>query len=333
MTTTDRDSKFPRGDRSGRRSEDTGWPSLTPSQAKLAKEFAAHGAHVAVPDPEFLQELHRRFARAVEEGTENSQASTVAEATPESAIAHVKSWIGSWLRPQGGGPFADRRTQHTTLGWAALGLATITVGALAAATVLSPGSDLALPPPLDRATLVARNELAWSELTSLSGAFHTGDGWYFEEWINRENGALRFKRFVQPPPSSIKRPTWTVSDGDTEWVVDATSGVTRQRRAAVSVDVASVDSVDAMQCTSLALAPGASTGPDPVPTTLDGVPVYRLDGELPDGSDAVFWVDARDSLVRRIDRRGGGTVWQRERLTVNPLLEEGEFSPSNLSNL
>ena len=286
------------------------WPDLPAELTGLARNLAADGTAVQPARPEYVAALRARFEQATQ---------TAAEA---------------WARSQRTAPPAltarlGLLRQRWVLPVAFTAVAVLTVAVLAPRL----GGAVA-PPPVDRATLVARNTRAWSQLTTLTGAFVTGDGWYYEEWISRaEGGVLRFKRYIRPPARTPNRPQWDVSDGRTEWVVDAGSGKVRATRDAVPGDVTAIAPNDAMQCTSLALPPGVSEGPAPTPLVLDGRAVYRLSGQLADGAAAVFWVDADDALVRRIDRPGLGTVWQRQRLDLDPPLAADIFRPVSLTNL
>jgi hypothetical protein len=285
------------------------WPELPAELTELAEELAAFGRTVQPARPEFVSGLRLRFEQAVHSGTE-VRASILAQAFGRAA-----------------------RRRAPGRGWA-LPAAVVALSALAVLLLLPRLSHTAAPPPIDRATLVARNAQAWAGLTTLTGTFSTGDGWYYEEWISRsDEGLLRFKRYIRPPARTPNGPQWNVSDGRTEWVVDAGSGKVRVTRDAVPGDFTAVAPNDAMQCTSLALPPGVAEGPAPLPGVLDGHAVYRLSGNLGDGSAVVFWVDAHDALVRRIDRPGLGTVWQRRRLSLDPPLAADIFRPVGLEDL
>lgn len=290
------------------------WPDLPAAAADLAEDLAAFGAAVPPARPEYMAALKSRFEQTCRTAAEDRATS------PQAGPSRVRDRPGPWGRGR-------------LWAWARP-IAGAAIAALAVALVVPRLGGTAPPPPVDRATLVARNALAWSELTTLTGAFETGDGWYFEEWISRDDGgALRFKRYIRPPARTPNRPQWNVSDGRTEWVVDAASRAVRVTRDAVPGDFTAVAPNDAMQCTSLALPPGMAQGDAPVPLVLDGRGVYRLSGRLADGAAAVFWVDAEDALVRRIDRPGLGTVWQRQRLSLDPPLAAAEFRPDSLANL
>lgn len=322
-----------------------GWPALPDDLCVVAEALAARGAPSAPPRAAFVDALRERFEDAADHtaahpttdlrpATPPPAALPEAGAAPSSAEAGVtqpgRSRPGR-SRPSRSGP--ERSPAGRRVRWT---LATVlTVAATVVAVLGAPRlGGVTAPPPVDRATLVARNTQAWADLASLTGAFETGDGWYYEEWISRApDGGLRFKRYIRPPARTPNRPQWNISDGTTEWVVDAATRRVRVTRAAVPGDFTAVAPNDAMQCTSLALPAGLADGPPPVPVLLDGHPTYRLTGRLADGADAIFWVDAADALVRRIDRPGLGTVWRRQRLAVDPPLATDVFHPQSLVNL
>ncbi len=286
------------------------WPELPAGVSGLVDDFTALGQTVPPARSEFVSELRSHFVRSVRVATD------VHVVSPGPSSIRLPAWLTTPRR-----------------GWALPAAAVAIVMLISASIGLGP-KDTAAPPQIDRETLVARNARAWSDVTTLTGAFDTGDGWYFEEWISRsQEGAPRFKRFIRPPSRTTNGPQWNMSDGRTEWVVDGISGDVRVARDAVPGDFTAVVPNDAMQCTSLALPPTTADGPDPMPAVLDGRAVYRLSGHTADGSIAVFWIDADDALVRRIDRPGFGTVWQRRRLDLGSPLNADIFRPDNLTNL
>ncbi len=211
-------------------------------------------------------------------------------------------------------------------------LVAVGVVALAAAALLVARSPR-VPAAVTRAEILERNAVAWANTASLAGSFTTGDGWYYEEWIRRQPDGLMYKRYSRPPTTTVMRPQWNVSDGKTEWVVDADSRAVRAERPASAAVSPDAPPQERMQCAALALPPGLENGPAPLSALLDGVPVYRLTGTTVDGQPALFWVDARDNLVRRIDRPGGTTVWARQQLDLGRDLAADLFRPDALANL
>jgi hypothetical protein len=190
-----------------------------------------------------------------------------------------------------------------------------------------------VPPAMTRTTLLEHNAAAWADTATMVGSFSTGDGWYFEEWLRRGTNGVMFKRYSRPPARMVLRPQWNVSDGRTEWVVDADTGTVRAERPPTWSVSPVAPPQERMQCAALALPPGLADGPDPVPALLGGEAVYRLTGRTADGQMAVFWIDARDFLVRRIDRPNGATVWARHQLRVGQELAADLFQPDALANL
>lgn len=192
-----------------------------------------------------------------------------------------------------------------------------------------------VPPAMSRAALIEHNARAWKETNVLVGSFVTGDGWYFEEWMRRDGDALMFKRFSRPPATTVKRPQWNISDGRTEWVVDADTRAVRATRSATRASDPDAPPQERLQCAALLLPPGQEDGPAPLPTLLDGRSTYRLDGLTADGQPAWFWVDAGDHLVRRIDRRDGITMWERRELDLDDRETPGAgfFRPESLEHL
>lgn len=221
-------------------------------------------------------------------------------------------------------------------GWLAPRWATA-AGALALAAVFAIAVWVAgsprVPPALAREDLIQRNAEAWAGTTTLVGSFTTGDGWYFEEWLRRGSNGVMYKRYSSPPTTTVLRPQWNVSDGRTEWVVDADSRAIRAERRAGEAVSADAPPQERMQCAALALPASVGDGPDPHPAVLNGEPVYRLVGRTAEGQPAVYWVDARDYLVRRIDRPGGATVWSRGRLDLSAELTAEVFRPDALANM
>lgn len=300
------------------------WPVPEPELAEVVQQLMRYQPRVEPARPEFEQAQRALFVRRAETRLADDRS-----AAPQAS-------------PRRAGALHERPSPHTvlraTLGRWSLPLA---AGAALAIVVLVafvlprlPGGGPTPPPPIDRADLVAKNAQAWADLQTLSGAFSTGDGWYYEEWISRQaDGGLRYKRFIRPPDRTPNRPQWNVSDGRTEWVVDAATRQVRFSRPAVPGDFTAVAPNDAMQCTALALPPTMVAGTAPIPVLVNDRPAYRLDGTLPDGSPGTFWIDARDYLVFRIDRPGRGTVWERGKLDLNPPLPAEVFRPNSLTNL
>lgn len=269
----------------------------------LERWLWAHRPAAAPARPEFRTSLERRFSRAAAQRGKTRS-----------------GWRGGWL-------FSSGRAPRLRVAVGVAGVAAVLVAAWAVAT--SPR----VPAAVTRAEILERNAAAWAETDRLAGSFVTGDGWYFEEWIRRQPEGLLYKRYSRPPETTVQRPQWNVSDGRTEWVVDADSRTVRAERPATEAMSPDAPPQERMQCAALALPPGLAEGPDPMPALLDGVPVYRLVGPMADGEVAVYWVDAGDSLVRRIDRLGGATVWMRQQLKLGGELAVDIFRPDALRNL
>lgn len=304
------------------------WPAADPALAAVERLLTEHRPTATPIDPGFARSLGARFARAAARRSREGAAPTSGLAMPKGlrrGVARLTSppWLTAWRDRRG--PVVPRILIGASLATAALASVVLVAHVRGAPT---------LPPAVDRAALVARNARAWADVQGLTGKFGTGDGWYFEEWISRQDdGGLRFKRFIRPPERTLTRPQWNVSDGTMEWVVDAATRQVRFSRPAVPGDITLVAPNDAMQCTALALPPAIGDGPAPWPVLIGNRPAYRLDGALPDGAPAVFWLDAGDDLVFRIDRPGIGTVWKRLDLDVNPRLPERLFRPESLANM
>lgn len=304
-------------------------PQFEHSLASIDALLTGHRPATAPIDPEFARRLGDRFVRmaaaAEERYLEASAEATDGEGATLSNQRGVRAFLADLANLAGRRPLSPLR-----LGGMALVAVALAGGTLFSVSRTSSG----LPPAIDRAELVALNAEAWDELGGLTGAFTTGDGWYFEEWISRQAGGdLRFKRFIRPPDRTPNRAQWNVSDGKTEWVVDAATQVVRFSRPAIPGDFTMVAPNDALQCTALALPDTISDGPAPLPVLVGDRRAYRLDGSMPDGSPAVYWLDADDHLVFRIDRAGVGTVWRRIELAINPSLPAHLFHPGSLTNL
>lgn len=268
----------------------------------LERVLRAHRPGAASARPEFHAALGRRFTRDV-----------------QARMAHAGPARPGWL-------------PHLRSPRLALAAGFVAVLALAT-TALWVARSPRMPPAMTRTALLERNAAAWADTATLAGSFSTGDGWYFEEWLWRSPTGLMYKRFSRPPATTVQRPQWNVSDGASEWVVDADSRTVRAVRPAARAVSPDAPPQERMQCAALALPPELAAGPAPVPALLDNVPVYRLTGDTADGQPAVFWVDARDYLVRRIDRSSGATVWAREQLELDPYLAADTFRPEALTNL
>jgi hypothetical protein len=298
---------------------DDDWPSLEPELAEVAGLLAQHPPPAEPARPAFAAERRAAFIRRAAAHTED----------PQPALARSGAMIAR-------GSAHPSRPRAILTRWSlplAAGVSLAVIALVALVLPRLPGAGPSLPPPIDRAELVARNARAWDALRTLTGAFSTGDGWYYEEWISRQPGGLRYKRYIRPPDRTPNRPQWNVSDGETEWVVDGASRRVRFSRPAVPGDFTAVAPNDDMQCTALALPAGMEAGSAPLPALVGGRPAYRLDGVLADGSPGTYWIDARDHLVFRIDRPGRGTVWRREQLELDAPLADGVFRPDSLGNL
>lgn len=278
-------------------------PEDTPGDAVDDMESLLWSHRPGLPParPDFRADLEARFLRSVEAQV------ALARSRPGLALR-----LASWPVPIAG---------------AVLSLVLLLVGAWW--VVGAPRVPAAMP----RAELVARNAEAWAEAETIVGSFSTGDGWYFEEWLRPAPAGLMYKRFSRPPATTVLGPQWNVSDGRTEWVVDAGSGAVRAERPAGRAIGPHAPPQERMQCAALALPPGLALGPQPVPALLGGVPVYRLSGRTADGLPAVYWLDADDFLVRRIDRPNGAIVWERTRLELGEDLAVDLFRPDALANL
>ena len=193
---------------------------------------------------------------------------------------------------------------------------------------IDPSAPLEAPAPVTRAELMERNDVAWLDIEDVTGWFETADGRRWEEWVQfADDGTTRYRRFIDGPSTEDTITSqWNISDGMTEWVVDGESGqMVRSFAQPESIP-------DGLQCSMLRLPMLTAEGAQPTAGRLDDRQVYRLEGTLGD-SLRVFWVDARDMLVYRVDDADGKTLWRRGDVTINDGLPIESFERTNLERL
>lgn len=262
------------------------------------------------PDADFASQLRGRFLAAVE--AEGREAKPADAATGEL-------------------PDAGRGLRWLLWPVAALGVA---LALLVAAPLLRPDApsapvaDVDAPAPMARDALVAANAEAWDGVTDVFGVYRDAEGRGYQEWVAfRADGPPRYRRLLLGEGELPGvQDQWNISDGDTAWIVDGASGeVLESARDDEDLSVPTV-----LQCGALALPSAARDGPSPSPGVLDGRAVYRMEA-VSEGETIVYWVDAADFLVYRVDDAQGRTVWKRDALSTNTGMSDGLFDPANLN--
>jgi len=283
--------------------------------------------------PEFEARLRARFLAGARQGsgaTERDAETVRAAGTPHGPA-------GAHAAPRRHGD--AWRTGRVGPVWPGLRAAVWPVAAAAAAVTLAlavgygqghlrtqagPGTPAA-PAPMSRSSLLAANARAWAGIEDMSGRFETDDGRRWEEWVAMEGGnVVRFRRYIDGPPiAGGVQEQWNISDGVTEWLVDGATATV------VATSEFTQSTVGDLQCEMLRLPLEAADGAEPSPGQLDGRPVYRLEVHA-QGRLRVYWLDALDMLVYRVDDEHGATLWRRSAIEINPGLSPDEFTWSNL---
>lgn len=212
----------------------------------------------------------------------------------------------------------------------------VTAGVAIALWLLPGAIGTSRPPAISLAELSSRNQRAWSVVHSVAGVFESDDGRYSEEWVSwAAGGPLRYKRYTQTSFVDSSAGQWNISDGQTAWRIDARTGeAVRLDRPPTGEPGGVGQNGPQLDCGALVLpAEVTASGATPRPAIHDGRAVYIVSPLHGPRAGDVFWVDANDSLVYRIDGADGRRKWFRRRLDINPSLSNDIFRPDSLSRL
>jgi len=287
------------------------WPGSDADDAVIVDLLARNQPASPPARPEFASALRGTFL-------ERASGPVVAPAAPPDIGGQGTATFRTW-RERLESIFPTPLTPR--LVWGVAGCLVL-VAALARSVMPAP------PAVLTREELVARNARAWAAVRSLTGTFEAR-GERAEEWVSWQGGRLRYRRFVDPSGAPA---LWKISDGRDEWTL-ASSGEFVGRRPAPEDSPEGDGPGERMQCAALALptAFGGGRSDDVAAAAeVDGRPAYRVAGPLDPalgGGEGVYWIDAADYLVYRIDGADGAVVWRRRHVDVNPALADEVFRP------
>lgn len=224
-----------------------------------------------------------------------------------------------------------RRLLASWRGRRVAGLAlTLTVAILAVAGLQRFRPQVAQPPTaLSGPSLVERNATAWIGVRDIKGWYVDAQGRRYEEWVRFEGSQPPFYRRLVDGPAMVDGVVeqWNISDGRQEWLVDGADGRIVQALSLGGDGTVLLSTPTDLQCAFLELPAELNVASEPIAgDVLDGRPVYRLEARVGE-QQRIYWLDAEDFLVRRIETAGGELLWARGAIEVNSGIPRGDFAP------
>jgi hypothetical protein len=297
------------------RPQDDAASGAEPSDAHIESLLRRHPPAAPAPSEAFRSTLREHFLRSAALQADEAQEATAGRSAR--VAMRPEPWLGRLLAAWRG-----RRVAGLAL--------TLAVAILAVAGLQRFLPEAAQPPTvLSGPSLVERNATAWIGVRDIKGWYVDAQGRRYEEWVRFEGSQPPHYRRLVDGPAMVAGVVeqWNISDGRQEWLVDGADGRIVQAVNIGGDGTVLLSTPTDLQCAFLELPAELDVAPEPIASdVLDGRPVYRLEARVGE-QQRIYWLDADDFLVRRIETAGGELLWARGAIEVNSGIPRGDFAP------